>query len=232
MSRFEPLAPAQPEATSEAKERFRKLLDRVAATIQVGTYIVASARFAGRGALLADNLPDAFRASYLENRDFERDPLIIATRTASQPVRSQDVRAAAEADPDLMPVFLAAAEALGAAVVMIPVRLRGRLGGVVVFRRRGSEFGEAEVDHLELVAPALYLAAMDLPAAAPQSDLTARERECLAWTSVGKTAWEIGSILGISEHTAVAHLNAAVRKLGAASRAQAVAEALRRGLIE
>ncbi|NJO53977.1 MAG: hypothetical protein HC829_03270 [Bacteroidales bacterium] len=236
MSRFEPLAPARPEATSEAKERFRKLLDRVAAAVQFDTYIVASARFAGRGveagALLADNLPDEFRVSYLENRDFERDPLIIAARTARQPVRGNDIRAAAEADPDLMPSFLAAAEALGAAVVMIPVRFRGRLSGGVVFRRRGSDFGEAEVEHLELVAPALHLAAMELPAAAPASDLTARERECLAWTSVGKTAWEVGSILGISEHTAVAHLNAAVRKLGAASRAQAVAEALRRGLIE
>ena len=101
-----------------------------------------------------------------------------------------------------------------------------------MFRRREPEFTDAEVEYLELVAPALHLAALDLPATAPANGLTARERECLAWTSVGKTAWEIGSILGISEHTAVAHLNAAVRKLGAASRAHAVAEALRRGLIE
>ena len=171
------------------------------------------------------------RRQYFASRDCERDPLIVVARTARAPVRTADVRAAAEADPKLMPCLVAAAAALGAAVVAIPLRFRGRLSGEVVFRRHGAEFTDAEVEHCELVAPALHLAATELPAAVAD-DLTPRERECLAWTSVGKTAWEIGSILGISEHTAVAHLNGAVRKLRAASRAQAVAEALRRGLID
>jgi LuxR family quorum sensing-dependent transcriptional regulator len=52
------------------------------------------------------------------------------------------------------------------------------------------------------------------------------------WASLGKTAGEIGHQLGISEITVVAHLNAAIRKLDAVSSCHAVAEALRRGILD
>jgi LuxR family quorum sensing-dependent transcriptional regulator len=61
--------------------------------------------------------------------------------------------------------------------------------------------------------------------------LTPREVECLKWAAEGKTEWEISAILNVSEHTADKHLANAHRKLGAASRAQAVANAIRWGLI-
>ena len=61
--------------------------------------------------------------------------------------------------------------------------------------------------------------------------LTPRELECLRWTMDGKTAWETGEVLGISERTAVLHLNNAMRKLGCVSKHQAVLKALRVGLI-
>lgn len=47
----------------------------------------------------------------------------------------------------------------------------------------------------------------------------------------GKTAWEVGAILSISEQTAVRHLNYATHKLGCVNKHQAVVEALRLGLI-
>jgi LuxR family quorum sensing-dependent transcriptional regulator len=61
--------------------------------------------------------------------------------------------------------------------------------------------------------------------------LTPREIECLKWAADGKTEWEISAILHISEHTADKHLANAHRKLGAANRVQAVAVAIRWGLI-
>jgi DNA-binding CsgD family transcriptional regulator len=61
--------------------------------------------------------------------------------------------------------------------------------------------------------------------------LTPRELEALRWTMDGKTAWEVGSILGITERTAVLHLNNAMRKLGSVNKHQAVLKALRLGLI-
>jgi DNA-binding CsgD family transcriptional regulator len=61
--------------------------------------------------------------------------------------------------------------------------------------------------------------------------LTPRELECLRWTMEGKTAWEVGETLGITERTSVLHLNNAMHKLGCTSKHQAVLKALRLGLI-
>ncbi len=67
----------------------------------------------------------------------------------------------------------------------------------------------------------------------PQApSLTARELEGLRWTMEGKTAWEVGNILGISERTAVLHVNNAMHKLGCVNKHQAVLKALRMGLLK
>jgi len=65
----------------------------------------------------------------------------------------------------------------------------------------------------------------DLPA------LTPRELEALRWTMEGKTAWEVGDVLGIAERTAVLHVNNATHKLGCVNKHQAVLKALRLGLL-
>lgn len=56
--------------------------------------------------------------------------------------------------------------------------------------------------------------------------LSEREKECLQWTANGKTSWEIGQILGVSESTVVFHISKAVNKLGVSNRVQAVAKAI------
>jgi DNA-binding CsgD family transcriptional regulator len=62
--------------------------------------------------------------------------------------------------------------------------------------------------------------------------LTDRERECLSWTSQGKTTWEVGAILSISEKTVLYHLSNAMRKLEVYSKHHAVVKALIMGLIK
>jgi DNA-binding CsgD family transcriptional regulator len=61
--------------------------------------------------------------------------------------------------------------------------------------------------------------------------LTPRELEALRWTMEGKTAWEVGAVLGITERTAVLHVNNAMHKLSCSTKHQAVLKALRLGLI-
>lgn len=65
---------------------------------------------------------------------------------------------------------------------------------------------------------------------APES-LTPRETEILRHVAAGQTNKAIAQKIGISEHTVKFHLGGAMSKLGAASRAEAVATAMRRGLI-
>ena len=61
--------------------------------------------------------------------------------------------------------------------------------------------------------------------------LTPRELEVLRWTMEGKTAWEVGNLLGITERTAALHVNNATHKLGCVNKHQAVLRALRLGLL-
>jgi DNA-binding CsgD family transcriptional regulator len=70
------------------------------------------------------------------------------------------------------------------------------------------------------------------PLAVPGApSLTPRELEALRWTMEGKTAWEVGNLLGISERTAALHVNNATHKLGCVNKHQAVLKALRLGLL-
>lgn len=62
--------------------------------------------------------------------------------------------------------------------------------------------------------------------------LTGRELECLHWASLGKTSWEIGVILGITERTINFHIQNACRKLHARGRQAAIAAAYRHGFLD
>lgn len=67
--------------------------------------------------------------------------------------------------------------------------------------------------------------------AARARPLTRRERETLAWIAAGKSYWETAVILGISERTIRHFMANARQKLDVVNNAQAVAEAVWRGLI-
>jgi len=62
-------------------------------------------------------------------------------------------------------------------------------------------------------------------------ELTARESEVLRWSAAGKTADEIGRILGISERTVTFHITSSLTKLDVANKTQAVAKAMLLGML-
>ncbi len=61
--------------------------------------------------------------------------------------------------------------------------------------------------------------------------LSMREKEAIQWAAEGKTRWEIGELMGISEHGADKHLRMVREKLGTTTTSFAVAEAIRRRFI-
>lgn len=76
------------------------------------------------------------------------------------------------------------------------------------------------------------LVGMQYPGApSPPVVLTGRERECLIWSARGKSSWDIGMILNISENTVNFHLKNAMGKLKASTRVLAIVKAIRMGLI-
>lgn len=64
------------------------------------------------------------------------------------------------------------------------------------------------------------------PSLAHQHMLTKRELECLHWVAQGKTSWEIGQILGISERTVNFHIGNSIEKTGCVNRQQLAAKCL------
>jgi two-component system nitrate/nitrite response regulator NarL len=75
-------------------------------------------------------------------------------------------------------------------------------------------------------------AAIRSNAAGPGVQLTPRERDVLGGLAEGKSAPQIASELHVSPATVKTHLKTLYEKLGVSDRAAAVAEAMRRGLIE
>ena len=63
-------------------------------------------------------------------------------------------------------------------------------------------------------------------------ELSRRELEVLRWLATGATNAQIAQRLAISEHTVRNHVHSVMRKLGVATRTDAVATALRRGLVD
>jgi DNA-binding NarL/FixJ family response regulator len=84
-----------------------------------------------------------------------------------------------------------------------------------------------------VVAPASARSALASRSSRPEAgaSLTEREREVLALLAAGLPNRAIGGRLGISEHTVKTYVAAILDKLDAATRAEAVAIGLRRGLI-
>ncbi len=73
---------------------------------------------------------------------------------------------------------------------------------------------------------------IQLRGARERPGLSAREREILTHVAAGRSAPEIGRLLHLSPATVKSHLQALYEKLGVSERAAAVAEAMRRGLLE
>jgi LuxR family quorum-sensing system transcriptional regulator CciR len=89
---------------------------------------------------------------------------------------------------------------------------------------------------LESLAAAHYVGALAFDAAenlrGPRLDtprgpqLTPRQRDCVALVAQGKSDWEIGQVLGISESTVHKHIEDAKRRFGVPTRVQLVVRSL------
>jgi LuxR family transcriptional regulator, quorum-sensing system regulator BjaR1 len=114
-----------------------------------------------------------------------------------------------------------------------PVHDSTGMRGTVAFSGDGPSFSLQQMMELSFLSIRVYekLGQIRSLTTRPADTLTQRELDCLNWTAAGKTSSEIAEILGLSEHTVNHYLNRAAKKLDSVNRTQAVATALRSGLI-
>jgi len=111
--------------------------------------------------------------------------------------------------------------------------------GVLTLSNGGSNGGGRRKDGIDAISisfplasaffPFMHMKYIELKGWTPPGGLfllTDRELECLRWAAGGKSAWETGMILDISERTVIFHLANAQKKLMATNKIQAVARAV------
>jgi len=226
----------------QAKDRdeFREELVRF--TQRLGFNTVAALTIVDRGMagadfISVDNTPKAFADAFRDNGRGRRDPVMQHCRKQSVPIIWNQDTYTGQGLGDLWELQAQFGYNTGIAMALHLPEGRHFVLGVDRDRPLPRDAGELQrvVADLQLFAVHAQEAASRL--LLPQSlqpekpALTPRELEALHWTMEGKTAWEVGTILGISERTAVLHVNNAMHKLGCVSKHAAVLKALRLGLI-
>lgn len=184
-----------------------------------------------------NNTPQGFADVSQDRSVARRDPVMQHCKTGTLPIVWDQATYVAQGSADLWEMQAEFGYRNGVAMAMhFP---EGRHFMIGIDRRAGLPTDRNAltriVADLQLFAVHAQDAAQRLfvPAAmqVERPNLTRREVEALNWTMEGKTAWEVGAILGISERTAVLHIHNAMHKLGTHDKHQAVLKALRLGLI-
>ncbi|HTP70967.1 MAG TPA: LuxR family transcriptional regulator [Burkholderiaceae bacterium] len=187
--------------------------------------------------VVVDNTPQEWRGAFNDARAMQRDPVMQHCKRQSLPIIWDQGTYTSQGQGELWEEQARYGYQTGIAMALHLPEGKHFMLGVDRDRALPSDRHELTrvVADLQLFAVHALDAAMRVlvpSATSPEApSLTPRELEALRWTMDGKTAWEVGSILGITERTAVLHLNNAMRKLGCVNKHQAVLKALRLGMI-
>ena len=185
-----------------------------------------------------DNTPGEYFEPYRDAASSKRDPVLQHCKRHSVPIIWNQETYVEHGAADLWEQQASYGYRTGIAMALHLPDGKHFLLGVDRDQALPADPGELQrvVADLQLFAVHAQDAAMRLLVPAAQQPerpaLTPRELEALRWTMDGKTAWEVGVVLGITERTAVLHVTNAMHKLGCVNKHQAVLKALRLGLID
>jgi LuxR family quorum sensing-dependent transcriptional regulator len=184
--------------------------------------------------VLAEQAPEGFREFYVHERFYLVDHICAHARTTVEPFcyseAPYDSKAARQHRR-----FMQALQHYGLGEGMIvPVGRQTHYPACVWLAGTSPELHDDAKRAIHLIAlfAAARAYAFDSLAEESEQTVSPREREVLMWSARGKSAWEIGEILNISRRTVNAHVQAAMTKLGATNKTQAVVNAILRRIIE
>lgn len=180
--------------------------------------------------------PEAYQRLYLAQRFIESDPTVTHCQNRNDPL--------VWIDSMYTPASFALMEesrhhGLGHGI-SIPVHQGKRAVSMLSLARDRPIASPVEKEEVlrasHILASCLHVTAESIIApqllAALTPHFTSRELECFQWVAHGKSNWEIGNILSISEETVKFHMKSVLRKLNVSSRMQAVAIGVALGLLE
>jgi LuxR family quorum-sensing system transcriptional regulator CciR len=186
---------------------------------------------------VATNFPREWCNRYFERKYYEIDPVVRRTPTFTRPFTWDELAGRCQLHASEKLVLAEGREAGLKHGVSVPLFGPSGRVSVVSFASKFDDVDpRGQMSHLNALAWQFHVAFAELAPITKQNgttvELTAREKDCLRWTAEGKSSWDIGMIMKISESTVNFHLKNVMRKFGTTSRTVAVVKAIRLNLIE
>lgn len=187
----------------------------------------------GAGVMLASDMPEDFLKQFLERGLFKYDPLSTATNADNNWASWHDLQVIDRTEPKIREI-IALQNAYGISVRSGVVFFNGhfRYGGATF--TRNTPFTEDEKFILEAAGRTIHheLSTTYIANMTAHSGLTTGEIACLQAIAKGQTSDEAARSTGFTVQTLAAYIKSACHKLGAINRTHAVAEAVRRKIID
>ncbi len=180
--------------------------------------------------------PEEWRERYFHGNYVDRDPAVLHMLRTPEPYTWTDTLDSPDYTKSQRRIVYEAGEFGMTNGLIVPIL--GLRTGTAIVSMAGDNNDLSTRERAELHLAAIYahgrIRALSLPKRRPivLPKLSMRERQCLQWVAVGKSDWEIGEIMSISEKTANYHVEKIKRKYNVATRIQAVVHAIRGGIIQ
>lgn len=194
-----------------------------------------------------EHWPKGWHDTYRDGNFFHRDPVSVAATACAAPFTWAQARLWYTHSPASAEVAELAREHGLEDGLVVPLFGTGTRHGIVSLGgEAGIDLTSADIgiifltsvwchlrlNEIEFISPGTSAKSLAPRKSFPtRESLTPREREILKWMAHGKSAWEAGQILDVTEATVNTHLRNIRQKLGSTNTTHAVAQALVSGLI-
>ena len=183
--------------------------------------------------VLVQHVPPDWAGRYNDRGYLFRDPVFHRLQADPQPFNWADSYASCPSQADRKLVGGEAAEFGLTGGFVVPVVTLDERIAAVSFGGDRAALDPEDAGKLSFAATCAIGRFLQLHASADHAatGVSVRERECLLWSSDGKTEADIAEILEISTSTVSKHIASAKDKLGAANKAHAISLAFRKGML-
>jgi LuxR family quorum sensing-dependent transcriptional regulator len=184
-------------------------------------------------AIILADWPMEWLNRYVERGYIEIDPVTNIINTKNRHVVWSEAHNLVKIDRQSQSVLYEAIEFKLVNGLTIPIQTAEGKHGFFSFSGQNPDIKEVAAGVIPLIAHFAFAKSLQLKGVATIArTLAPRQLDVIRWAAEGKTDWEIGMILNISEHTVDKYMRQIKERLGANNRCQVIATAIRLRLID